>query len=296
MWAVAASTLFLLGANPYLDQGRTLYRAVRYAEAEVQLRMGLEVPTATPSERREAHDLLARVLLAEGRGAEAEQIYARLLSVDPSSPAPENAAPKVREAFNAAKRAAFPPDYVRLEERTLRPDRFAAELVDPWGKVASLAVVTLGPEGAHPETFPLPLGSRFDVPRPPSAFFVEARDGAGRMLARVGESAAPLRGIGSPPRERAETAKGLEVSGGERHSSRWVGWGLTGAAVVLFSAGVALAVLSDQDYAAAGRSGPALDIRRLDARYREKAIGARVALGAGAVAGLGGGWVLWTWP
>ena len=44
-----------------------------------------------------------------------------LLSVDPSSPAPENAAPKVREAFSAAKRAAFPPDYVLLEERTLRP-------------------------------------------------------------------------------------------------------------------------------------------------------------------------------
>lgn len=291
MWAVAASMLFFLGVNPYLDQGRTLYREVRYSEAEVQLRLGLDVPTATAFERREAHDLLARVLLAQGRGEEAKQIYARLLSVDPGASSPENASPKVRAAFGAAKKAVFPPDYVRFEERTVRPDRFAADLIDPWGKVALLVVVTVRAEGPRPELFKPPAVTRLDLPRPDAPFFVEARDREDRVLAQVGTLGAPLAGL----EQRASLPVAEAISVREERSGRWVGWGLSAVAVALVVTGAVLAVSSEQDYRAAGESSSAVERRGLDARYRDQAIGSRVALGAGLAAGLGGGWVLWTW-
>src|SRR4051812_14756911 len=64
------------GTNPYLDSGRELYRSVRFKDAEAQLQLARRVPTSTRDERREALDLLARAIAAQGRLEDAEAVYA----------------------------------------------------------------------------------------------------------------------------------------------------------------------------------------------------------------------------
>jgi hypothetical protein len=185
------------GANPSLEDGRKLYDALRYRAAEARLRLALDVPTSTPEERREAHDLLARSLMAQGRAKEAEQVYSRLLAVDPGAP-PPRASPGVKRAFERAKEALYDQSFVRLVLEEAPPDALGFRLVDPWGRVDALVLLTemedgsfasssveKGGEGGSVAVVP-PIGGRT------THVVLEARDAAGATLTSLGSREAPI--------------------------------------------------------------------------------------------------------
>src|SRR5436309_1922884 len=97
--AAAALAGLLVGANPYLEEGRKLYGAMQYEQAAARLKLAAEVPTSSLDERRAAFDLLARTLAALGRTDEADGAYAALLAKDPEAPGPDEASPKIRSLF-----------------------------------------------------------------------------------------------------------------------------------------------------------------------------------------------------
>src|SRR5688572_29120142 len=77
------SVALALQANPYLDEGRALFKKVRFVEALQQLTLARQVSSSTPEERREVLDLLARTYLAVGREREAAEAFTDLLRDDP---------------------------------------------------------------------------------------------------------------------------------------------------------------------------------------------------------------------
>src|SRR5579871_904966 len=106
--------VWLVQANPFLEEGKQFYRDMLYPQAADRLRVSLRAPNLTHEERREAFDLLARSLAAQGQLDEAEELYKQLLEKDPSAPAPLHAAPKIRQAFQHAKENLYPRDFVQL--------------------------------------------------------------------------------------------------------------------------------------------------------------------------------------
>src|SRR5687768_4005230 len=105
----------MLGANPYLEEGRRQVDALEYRQALPTLELAAASPTLTVQERRETFQLLATCYAAIGRMEDVERAWLTLLASDPNAPDPVDVGPRLRNAFLAAKRHQYPEDFVQLE-------------------------------------------------------------------------------------------------------------------------------------------------------------------------------------
>jgi len=78
--------------------------------------------------------------MTKGDLSGATRAYSDLLERDPAAPAPSAAAPKIREAFRAAKVALFPMGTVKLTRVPAPEGHLSFELLDPWGAVLTVNV------------------------------------------------------------------------------------------------------------------------------------------------------------
>jgi hypothetical protein len=193
---VAALVCLLLSASPDLEEGRAASAALKYARAVEPLSRAAGNAATPRSERLEALDLLARAQLALGRPLEAQSAFAQLLAIDPMAEEPR-AAPKVRAAFQGAKKAAFAPDFARLEQRQLGSEGVTIALVNPWRREL---VVLVHRAGAADQPLALTEGEAV-VPLPPgSRLWLEARTPQGATVCALGSRTEPLAGPPEPAR------------------------------------------------------------------------------------------------
>jgi hypothetical protein len=195
---LAALSMLVLCVNAPLVEGRAAYAGLKWDKAETHLRLACDVPGSTSEERYEAHDLLARTLLATGRTQAAIETYSRLLSTDPHAATPRDAAPKVKEAFRKAKESLFPEGYVLLRALPSAPNRTEVELVDPWKRAKDVVLLeAVGEAAEFGERVMTRRGGQFSaqlrVPEPGARlrYFVVARNAEGVTIANVGTGDAP---------------------------------------------------------------------------------------------------------
>lgn len=129
-----STLLLVLAADPYLAEGQRHFDALEFAAATTSLTVAVEQPELSVEQRRQAFHLLAQSLLALDRRDDARLAYERLLKRDPLAPPPE-AAPKVVDAFLAAKASVWPRPSVTLKAREDLPS-VTVEVFDPWALVA----------------------------------------------------------------------------------------------------------------------------------------------------------------
>ena len=104
-----ASRLSAQGASAPLDAARELYASARYDEALAVLNGLKPADAATPIDRRAIQQYRSLCLLALGRGAEAENAIAALVTADPMYlPTDEEASPRVRSAFSEVRQRVLP--------------------------------------------------------------------------------------------------------------------------------------------------------------------------------------------
>ncbi len=182
--AVAYLTVLVLTANPYLEEGKSFYQSLHFREAESRLRLARENPGNTADETREILDLLARSVSAFGRFDEAEEIYAELLAKDPHAPAPSHAAPAITNAFLAAKKRLYSPEYVKVSLGKVSDGTLEVLLVDPWQRADALFLVDAeAPEKKQlaVEDHRAAIGRASLGPQPK----VEAQSASGEILATL---------------------------------------------------------------------------------------------------------------
>jgi hypothetical protein len=294
----------LLGANPFLEEGKQFYRDMFYPQAADRLRVAVDAPNITREERREAVDLLARSLAALGHLDEAEHEYARLLEKDSNAPAPAHAAPKIRQAFLKAKERLYPHDFVQLTLVAVTPASIEINMVDPWQAVHDIDVFQARPGEPFAQLEVSVDGTgrvtgRLDTRRQPVRYYARAVGVEGRVLASLGTEKTPL-SYGTAPEVRVDPgpeAGGLVASPGAGASTRagWPVWTLAGSATVAAVASGGLAAWSSSDYQSAATTPVGTTRKSLDDSSRSKAIGAYVAGGVALAAALGAV-LVWKWP
>ena len=201
-----AVVLALLAANPYLAEGKSHFEQLAYEKALGPLTLAAQVPGLSAAERREAFNLLARTRAALGDLPGATAAYTDLLEKDPLAPAPGEAAPKIREAFRAAKAALFPPGTVKLTlTKSAADGHLVFELFDPWAAVTRLDVHEVG--GARLISV-APEATVVDIRLPAglAQAWVEALNANGVAVASLGSVKSPLK-IGAAPRSTAVAAR-----------------------------------------------------------------------------------------
>ncbi len=120
----------VLAVTPELEEGRAAFSSLKYQQAITVL--GTVTTSSAPSsEKAEAFGLMARAYLALGKTANAQAAFEGQLQEDPMADEPPGA-PKVKQAFLAAKRARFPPGYVQLVKRPSGEDSLVLDVVNPW--------------------------------------------------------------------------------------------------------------------------------------------------------------------
>lgn len=303
MGALTATVIALtLGVNPQLSEGRALFQRLRYEAAEAKLREAQRNPESTPQERAEVLDLLARSLAAQGRMDECEEAYRELLVHEPHAPTP-GAAPKIRGAFERAKRRVYPSDYVQLQLRSASGGQVAVELIDPWARVSELVLVDRTGVAAERALARTGASASFEVLFP---WTLAARDARGQVVTSLEgpgpepavarqESPAPLDAPKPPALEPAPPpspppAAVAKVDAQAAPRTPWARWALGTTSVAAAGAGAVLAIFSAESSAAAERARFASDTYALDARAHDQALasnllfaGALVAAGAAVV-------------
>jgi hypothetical protein len=282
--------------NPYIDAASDLYATQRFAQAREQLVVALQVPGLADDDLERALDLLARCHVAEGRRAEAERTYARLLAANPHWEPQASASPKIRDPYDAAKQGLFRRDHVELRVSGRSAEEVRVELIDPWGRTASLAI-RRPRSGLPPPEEVLPRTRFATVPlRAPGAaddspWEVVAISAAGDELARVGSD---LRPEPAPtPAPAAATTAGLADARGPEESpaspriGRWHAWLLTGLAVASLSLATGLEAQAQGTSDRARASPWAGETRALNGQARTEATWAIGLFGLGAAAGAG---------
>ncbi len=281
--------LICSAAHPYLDEGQRLYEAQSWAPAAARLTMAADVPELSRAERRLAVGLLARCHLALGNAEQAQEAFAKLLSRDPSAPAPEGA-PKLREVYARAKQRLYPPDYVRLEALAAPPGQLWIALVDPWAQVHQVRLFQAGASAAYTESAFEPAEDHYSAPLEPGAerYFVRAESRAGAPLAVLGDAGAPLQ-ISRAPQI---LAVGPAQSAPRTRLPVWVA---AVASAVALGVGVGLAAAASADSQQAGASVFSSDRKALDDSAHGKAVAANVLIGVAVVGGAGTAVLAWAW-
>jgi hypothetical protein len=281
----------LVAANPYLEEGKELYGSMRYDKAAARLRLAAEVPTNSVEERRQAHDLLARSQAALGQLEQAEATYANLLEKDPSAPAPDDASPKIRAAFQKAKERLYSAGFVALEPAAAAPGVVDVRLVDPWSRVGSLVLFESMAGSFTRRELELSAGhgrARLSEPEPgqTTRYYVEALSPAGEVLARAGSPESPLAFIRPEAPSLPSAALPTATVQERPRRTNWPAWAVGAASVVAAGVGTALALSAAGDSKAAEVAPWASETRALDDAAYQKAVAANVLIGA-AILGAG---------
>ncbi|QSQ17637.1 hypothetical protein [Myxococcus landrumensis] len=310
MWLAVVMTVFLgqtSPSNPYLEQAWGKYESLHFAEAVELLRLAEQVPTSTRAQRLEILELRARCELAEGRRADAEESYTRMLTLEPRAEPPVDLSPKILEAFQAVKRGLFPAGYLALKQLPSTEGLVRVEVVDPWRQVSAVVLRWRGgPDEDWSEAQATTDEGRwlFELPMDRSApvrWYVEARDAEGKEVARLGEPASEAevsRAVVEPllapaPRPGVTPEAPVDVAASSRLRTT-LGWVAVGAAVAAGVGGAVLQVRSHQSREAAERAEWARDSRRYSDRARSQAGWATGLFAVGGAAALGGGY-LFAW-
>lgn len=186
----------LLHVSPDLEEGRAASSSLKYAAAITALTK-VTTSDAPSVEKAEAYGLLARAYLAMGKAANAQAAFEGQLGEDPMADEPAGA-PKVKQAFLAAKRARFPPGTVQLAKRPSGGDSLVLELINPWRLPLSVVAweATTGEFVKKPVTLDglkvvlaLPAGSKT---------WVQALDANGKSVATFASAAEPVLGPPAP--------------------------------------------------------------------------------------------------
>jgi len=241
--AVACLTALVFSANPYLEEGRGFYQSLRFREAESRLRLARENPGNSPEETVEILDLLARSVSAFGRFDEAEELYEELLAKYPHAPAPSHAAPAILNAFLAAKKRLYSPEYVKLSLGKVTDGTLEVLLVDPWQQVDLLSLI----DAESPEGTALAVKdhrSIVDRAKVGRQSRIEAQSTSGQSVAALDLSLVrpPTLISESPalsPSAAAVPVGGLATSGPAPRSSRaWVIAAGSGTAAAVIATGI----------------------------------------------------------
>ena len=291
---------FAARANPYFDEGRRSFDALQFRKAITQLEVARRVPPADEAERGRVLDLLARAYLAEGRTADAQGAWAEWLSHDPNATIDADSAPKVRDAFEAARRQVFQPDYFVLRELPSPAGTVRVEVLDPFRRAAQLEVF-VRPANADaftsltmllvPGVNVVPLGDAARV-----QWYAQARDATGATLASLHSAQAPGVSV-----SLALTAEAPVVqTEAPRLAPTRIGAIVTAVVSVLAIGGtVALsqvAVASERQALDASRPpGDWADTARATHERANREASAAWGLGIGAAVSLAGAGVLWVW-
>jgi hypothetical protein len=121
----------LVTVTPELEEGRAAFSSLKYQQAITALTTVTTTTGATSQEKAEAFGLIARSWLALGKTANAQTAFEGQLTEDPMAEEPPGA-PKVKQAFLAAKRARFPAGYVQLVQRPSTEGSLVLDVVNPW--------------------------------------------------------------------------------------------------------------------------------------------------------------------
>lgn len=277
-----------LGANPYLDEGSALFERMLYEKAAAKLKRAIEVTASTAAERRKAHDLYARTLVALGQTEEASRTFVALLSVDPQAPLPADASPTIRRLFLAAKEQLYPKGRAQLRQVAAPPPRVTVEVVDPWEVVERVELRQTTAEG---ELAPVKLKPaallNMEVEPETTTASVVALSAKNETVAALG----PLRFEVVPTAEPVAAEAATAAPG----RTRWPVIAAGGAAVALLAIGAALSVAAAAESNTAGQQTFGSDIRRHDDLARDKGIAGAVFLGASGAAAVATAVIYFTW-
>jgi hypothetical protein len=279
-------------ANPYLVKARGLYASQRFVEARGQLEIALEVPSMEPTQELETLDLLARCHIAEGKRALAEEAFARLLAHDPHWEPDRSTSPKILEVFDAAKSRLFARQYATFRELPAPPRHLRAAVLDPWKRIARVLLMSQSSGQKSWQERELLLADHvvafdFDTAPQTERWYLEARDGAGETLARLGSSDEPFTlDVRSRAPEEAlspRPAKPDPSSGPLSRMKRTSAWVAAGVALAAAAGGVVLQVQSRRAAADARSQEWADSARDRQARAIDEA---RWAIGLFSTAGV----------
>lgn len=300
MLALAAA--LLLSAQPsntWLEEARALIAQLKFGEAFERLEVARQVPGLDAPAKQAILEWMAYCQVAEGKRDDAERTFIALLELDASAElSGEVSSPKVSEAFEAARRKHFPPDYVKLTEAPAPVGRAQLELVDPWKKVSRVVLHQRRDAGEWAEqpldgtkghlSFPLvvTVGSQLE-------WFVEALDAEDRVVSAVGSREAPKQiRVPRVDQEAQTVSEAPAPSGNAKRVLGLVGLGL-GVALAAVATGLQVGSWNLR-LAARDRSRPpgdfaatALEAERSALTQQDWAIGlfigGGVSLGAGLV-------------
>jgi hypothetical protein len=241
VWSAVLLTLLAQPVNPWLEKARLLGRELRFADAIEQLKVARTVPGLGDDQRREVLELLARCQLAEGLRADADASLTDLLRAEPGFEFDRvQTSPKILEAFDAAKKALYPADFVRLEVVSAPAGRVAVRVLDPWKQVHEVRRSSRVDGGAWRDQpcegngelvgFPVALATGSTL-----EWFARALDATGAVLTTLGSADAPLAVRTARPEMIARALPPV----------RWqrpAGWSLLGAGLLAAAAGAVLQV------------------------------------------------------
>lgn len=188
---------FVLATTPELEEGRASFAALKYQEAIAQLSK-VTTGNAPSGEKAEAFGLIARAFLALGKSANAQTAFEAQLVEDPLAEEPPGA-PKVKQAFQAAKRAKYPPGFIDVKRRPSGEDALVLDVVNPWRAPVTVEAFVVQGE-AEPSRRVVPVeGRQAVVALPPgSRAWVRVVDASGRALASLGSAVEPFNGPVAP--------------------------------------------------------------------------------------------------
>jgi hypothetical protein len=267
----------MLGASPELEDGRVAFARLKYAQAIERLRPLTEKAGAPVEERVEAFELIARASLALNKKAQAVAAFEGLLQLEPMAGEPEGS-PKVRQAFDEAKKARFPPGYVELRRRPSGDDVLELDVVNPWRTALTLELWQATTADFTRRELPVTQNRALTALPPGSRSYLRAVAADGRTLAVLAGAAAPIEGPPAPPvaapvvataetrpadAPRAEPTADLAPPASPSPLSpqpvppvgmstrRLTGWVLLGVGLVSMAAGGALLAWGEADLATA---------------------------------------------
>ncbi|MBP6629310.1 MAG: hypothetical protein KBG28_08310 [Kofleriaceae bacterium] len=134
-----------LAESDALIGARRAIKAVRYDEAQRALVAAIEAGGLTPAELAEAYVLSGVVAVVLGQRATGEQYFARAVLLDPDSTLPAGSAPKLVEAWTAARAQAGASGRLVVAVR-IGPD--ATQVVVERDPLKMIAVAELRRDGA----------------------------------------------------------------------------------------------------------------------------------------------------
>lgn len=245
--------------NHHLERAKVLYRKLQYNDVVKRLERALKIKGNTKGQLCEIHSLLGTVQVVLGNQEAARRAFKELLKIDPGYSLDPGISPKILGLFQQVKRELAPPvtfskkprvftqagEYPRvqvvLSDQGKVVDRVELWCRDPKGKFRRKDMKSHSP-GRYSGYLPVkaeeyPQG--FEL-----AYFIQAKDSEGGILAGQGSQAKPfvftIPAIPPPPKEEP-----VEVS--SPWYKKWWVWTAVGVVVVGVAVGAGVAASDSSD-------------------------------------------------